>query len=317
MQGGGKLSIAMPRGSGKTTIVEVCIIWALVYGHCRNIVVIGANNDAAKKIIKNIKTALSQNKALRDDFPEAIYPFYKLGGSANLARGQQYLGELTGIEWKPESVVFANIPGSKASGAIIYSVGIKGAIRGANKTMPDGSVARPDMVVLDDPQTGAAAKSKIQIGHLSEIIDKDVEGLKGPASELAMVMACTVIQEGDLASIYLDHNQKSQWRGLKFKMVETMPTNMKLWEKYRDLRRDDPVKSKMFYKQNRTEMREGAVVAWEANHTEDEIDALQAAMNIWADTGTTGRLYPLPSKSTEINRRTLFPTKTCGQSEMK
>ena len=287
MQGGGKLALAMPRGSGKTTLVEVCVIWALIYGHCRNIVVIGANNDAAKKIITNIKTALSQNKTLRDDFPEAIYPFYKLNGSALLARGQLYLGELTGIEWKPQSVVFANIPGSKASGATIYSVGIKGAIRGANKTMPDGSVARPDMVVLDDPQTEAAAKSKKLIDGLSEIIDKTVEGLKGPASELAMVMACTVIQEGDLASIYLDHSQKSQWRGLKFKMVEQMPTNMKLWEKYRELRRDDPVKAKMFYKQNRSAMQEGAVVAWTENHTADELDALQAAMNIWADNEVT------------------------------
>jgi len=102
-------------------------------GECRNIVVIGANNDAAKKIITNIKTALTQNKALRDDFPEAIYPFYKLNGSALLARGQLYLGELTGIEWKPQSVVFANIPGSKASGATIYSVGIKGAIQDRRK----------------------------------------------------------------------------------------------------------------------------------------------------------------------------------------
>jgi hypothetical protein len=39
----------------------------------------------------------------------------------------------------------------------------------------------------------------------------------------------------------------------------------------------------MFYRQNRTEMKKGAVVAWEANYTGNELDALQYAMNKWAD----------------------------------
>jgi len=181
IQGGGKVAIAMPRGSGKTTLATTAILWALLYGHCRYIVVVGANNNAADKIIKNIKTSLIQTKVLLEDFPESIYPFKRLGGSAGQARGQRYLGELTGIEWKPNSVVFANIPGSPASGAMLYSVGINGAIRGANLVMPDGSIARPDVVLLDDPQTEAAAKSKKKIENLTEIIDKSVEGLVGPS----------------------------------------------------------------------------------------------------------------------------------------
>ena len=285
IQGGGKLALAMPRGSGKTTLAETTVIWALLYGHCRYIVVVGANMEKAEKIVKNIKTALTTNKLLLDDFPEVVYPFHKLNGSALLARGQLYLGELTGIEWKPREVVFATIPGSKASGAMIVSVGIKGASRGGNKMMPDGSTARPDVVLLDDPQTDDAARSQKQVDALANIIDKGIEGLVGPAATLAMCMCCTVIEENDLASRYLSHKDKPQWRGLKFKMVEKMPTNMKLWEQYRDIRKEDPegVKAKMFYKQNRAEMREGAVVAWDANYTDDDLDALQYAMNKWAD----------------------------------
>ena len=282
-QGGGKLALAMPRGSGKTTLVETSVVWALLYGHCRYIVIVGANDTAATKILKNIKLALTQNKTLREDFPESVYPFYKLNGSALLARGQQYLGELTAIEWKDKFVVFPTIPGSKSSGAMLYSVGIKGAIRGHKKTMPDGEEARPDVVVLDDPQTDADARSAKQVDKLSSIIDRSIEGLVGPAEELAMVMTCTVIEENDLASRYLDHKQKPRWRGLRFKMVDQMPERMDLWEKYRDLRNEDPVKATMFYKRHRAEMREGAIVAWEANHTKNELDALQFAMNRWAD----------------------------------
>jgi hypothetical protein len=103
------------------------------------------------------------------------------------------------------------------------------------------------------------------------------------------MMTCTVIQEGDLASIYLDHNQSSQWRGLKFKMVEQMPERMDLWEQYRGLRKEDAVKATMFYKRNRAQMREGAIVAWEANYTgkDNSLDALQHAMNVWSDNEIT------------------------------
>jgi len=255
----------------------------LLYGHCRYIVIVGANDTAATKILKNIKLALTQNKTLQEDFPEAVYPFYKLNGSALLARGQQYLGELTAIEWKDKYVVFPTIAGSKSSGAMLYSVGIKGAIRGHKKTMPDGEEARPDVVVLDDPQTDADARSAKQVEKLEGIIDRSIEGLVGPAEELAMVMTCTVIEENDLASRYLDHKEKPLWRGLRFKMVEQMPERMDLWEKYRDLRNEDAVKATMFYKRHRAEMREGAVVAWEANYKPDELDALQHAMNKWAN----------------------------------
>jgi hypothetical protein len=283
IQGGGKLALAMPRGSGKTSLAEIAVVWAQMCGHCRYIVIIGANKSEAQKIINSIKTTLTENKVLLDDFPEAIYPFRKLEGSALRARGQQYLGELTGIEWKPDSITFPKIQGSLSSGATIVSVGIRGAIRGKNKNMPDGEVARPDVVVLDDPQTDEAARSPDQVAKLESIIDKTIEGLVGPADELAMLMTCTVIQEGDLADRYLNHNIKPQWHGMRFKMIETMPERMDLWEKYKDIRKDDPVAATMFYKRNRTEMKAGAVAAWEANYTGNELDALQYAMNKWAD----------------------------------
>jgi len=287
IRGGGKLALACPRGFGKTTLFVAAVIWAVLYGYCRYIVIIGANGKLAKKIINNIKFALTQNRELRGDFPEALYPFYKLEGGAGKARGQRYLGELTGIEWKDEYIVFPNIPGSAASGAMLYCVGISGAIRGNNKTMPDGSIARPDCVLLDDPQTEASARSTKQVDNRAEIIDKTISGLVGPAENLSMLMACTIIEEGDLSSRYLDHRQKPRWRGLKFKMVEQMPTNMKLWEQYRDLRNEDESKATMFYKSHHTEMNRGAVVPWKENYTVDELDALQYAMNVWAENPVT------------------------------
>ncbi|MDR0704303.1 MAG: phage terminase large subunit family protein [Planctomycetaceae bacterium] len=282
-QGGGKLALAMPRGSGKTTLIETAVIWAVLFGHARFIVVVGSNKTEAKKIITNIKNSIIENKAILEDFPEAIYPFRKLNGSALLARGQLYLGELTGIEWKPDSITFAKIPGSLSSGATVISVGILGAIRGKNKSV-DGEQIRPDTVILDDPQTDADAKNPDRVAKLEGIINSTIEGLVGPGETLSMFMACTIIRDGDLASRYLDHTKYAQWKGLIFKMIERMPERMDLWEKYRDIRKnEDEVAATIFYKKNREAMQKGAVVAWEANYTSNELDSLQFAMNKWCD----------------------------------
>ncbi|GHT31029.1 hypothetical protein FACS1894214_1990 [Planctomycetales bacterium] len=283
IEGGGKLALAMPRSSGKTALAVALVEYALCYGHCRYVILIGASKPEANKLIESIKYDLNNNETLLEDFPEVFYPFRQLGGQGLRARGQLYLGELTGIEWKPDSVTFAKIPGSAASGASVLTVGIKGAIRGKQRKMPDGRIARPDIVILDDPQTDADAVSPRQVEKLEHIIDSAIEGLAGPAEELAMLMTCTVIQEGDLADKYLDHNVKSQWGGMRFKMVETMPERMDLWEEYKERRKTDAVDATQFYKHNKTAMREGAKVNWEARYSDNAIDALQFAMNKWAD----------------------------------
>jgi hypothetical protein len=283
LQGGGKFAIAMPRGSGKTTMIETAVIWAILYGHCRYVVIIGATGDDAKKIIKSIKAAIMGSEELLEDFPESIYPFRMLDGQALRARGQLHLGELTQIELKPESITFARIPLSPSSGATIRTTGILGAIRGKSKVMPDGSIQRVDLAILDDVQTKNSARSLSQTKLREELINGDVEGLVGPGEEMGLLMPCTIIQEGDLADRYLNRNLYPQWNGMVFKMIERFPDRMDMWEEYKELRKTDSIAATMHYKRNRTEMKKGAVVAWEANCTQHDLDALEYAMKKWCD----------------------------------
>jgi energy-coupling factor transporter ATP-binding protein EcfA2 len=281
IEGKEKVCLAMPRGSGKTTLVQAAVIWAILYGHCRFILVIGANKSEAKKLIENIKTDLIGNKKLLEDFPEAIYPLRKLGGQALQARGQLYLGELTNPQWKPDMVVFPTILGSLSSGAAIVTAGIGSGIRGKNRTMPDGSIARPNMVVLDDIQTDADARSPKRIEKLEGIINGTVAGLVGPGQSMGTIMTCTVIQPDDLSDRYLNAKLYIQWKGMRFKMVEQMPDRMDLWDEYWEVcKTKDYVAAKMFYKRNRPEMDRGAVVAWKENYEEGkQLSALQYAMD--------------------------------------
>ncbi|MCL2743632.1 MAG: phage terminase large subunit family protein [Planctomycetaceae bacterium] len=280
---GNKLAIAMPRGSGKTSIVAASAIWALLFGHCRYLIIFGASKSAANGIIKIIKSDLENNAALLEDFPEGVYPFVKLGGQALRARGQLYLGEKTEVEWKPDSITFGKIAGSLSSGAMVVTAGIEGAFRGKLKAMPDGSLARPDGIIFDDVQTDASARNPDRVTKLESIINGSAAGLVGPGEELTMVMACTVIQQNDLSDRFLDRENYSQWHGLRYKMIEQMPANLDLWLEYKEIRKNDAVAATMFYKHNRKKMQEGAVVAWKDNFSPSCIDALQFAMNKWAD----------------------------------
>jgi hypothetical protein len=55
---GGNKAVALPRGTGKTSIAIGATIWAILYGHVRFGAVVAADQDAANKILQSIKTEL-------------------------------------------------------------------------------------------------------------------------------------------------------------------------------------------------------------------------------------------------------------------
>lgn len=281
---GGLAAIAAPRGSGKSTLTLVAAVWALVYGYRRYVVLVGANKAEAQKLIDSIKSALQNNKLLYEDFPEITYPIVRLNGSALLARGQLYVGNLTNMSWGSMSLTLPTILGSKASGSRVMTSGIFGAIRGKNSETAEGATIRPDLVLIDDPQTDQSAKSPAQIAKAEDVINRTIMGLAGPGVAIAVAMSVTVIQPGDLADRYLNVKIYPQWNGLRYKMLEKFPDNKKLWEEYAEYRREGKnAAASEFYRNNYEAMRKGAVVSWEANFTENDLDALQYAMNLYID----------------------------------
>jgi hypothetical protein len=146
---GGLFTMAMPRGSGKSTICECACIWAVLYGHREFVCLIGSDEGHAMDMLDSIKMELDGNDLLLEDFPEVVYPIQCLDGIANRCDGQLYKGERTHIGWTAREIVLPTIPGSKASGAIIKVAGITGRIRGMKYRRADGKTVRPTLVVLD------------------------------------------------------------------------------------------------------------------------------------------------------------------------
>ena len=96
---GGQLAVGMPRGTGKSTIVSLAILWAVLYGHHRFVCLIAATDPKAKKLLVAIKKQVEINQLLLEDFPEVCYPIRCLGGVTNRQAGQTQGGELTQIDW--------------------------------------------------------------------------------------------------------------------------------------------------------------------------------------------------------------------------
>ncbi len=283
---GGLFALAMPRGSGKSTLTETAALWSMLYGHREFVTLIGATESAALEMLDSIKTELEVNERLAEDFPEVIFPISQLEGIANRCAGQLYKGERTRITWTSNEIVLPTIEGSRASGIIVRVAGITGRIRGMKYKRSDGRSVRPSLVIIDDPQTSESAGSLEQTRKRVRVLAGDILGLAGPGQKISGIMPCTIIRPGDMADIILNKNTHPDWNGEKTRMVYKFPTNMKLWDQYAEIRAESLradgnfQKATDFYVANRAAMDAGAEVSWEAQYNHDEVSALQHAMNL-------------------------------------
>lgn len=283
---GGLFALAMPRGSGKSSLTEAAAQWALLYGHREFVVLVGATESAAVEMLGSIKTELESNDTLAEDFPEVCAPIRALEGITSRCAGQLYHGERTRITWTANELVLPTIEGSAASGAIVRVAGITGRLRGMKAKKPDGRSVRPTLVVVDDPQTSESAASIEQTHKRVRVLAGDILGLAGPGQKISGIMPCTIIRPGDMAEQILDRKKHPEWNGERTQLLYDWPERLDLWERYAEIRADNLrrdgtfAEATAFYAANREEMDRGARVAWEARHNYDELSALQHCMNL-------------------------------------
>lgn len=286
---GGLFAVAMPRGSGKTSLSECAVLWALLCGYRSFVVLIGSDQAAAERMLESVKVELETNELLLEDFPEVCYPIACLERSPHRCRGQRHNGEPTYIGWQAGELVLPTIGSSKASGSVVKVAGLTGAIRGLKHKTADGRSVRPDLVVIDDPQTDESARSVSQCAYRERLLAGAVLGLAGPGQKISGIMPCTVIAPGDVADRLLDSVGHPEWNGERTKLLYSLPESMDLWERYAELRAEDfrasggGSRANDFYREHRARMDRGARVAWPERKRSDELSALQHAMNLRID----------------------------------
>ncbi len=335
---GGLFAMAMPRGSGKTSLCETACLWALLYGHREFVALIGSDEQHAESMLESMKAELEHNELLLEDFPEVVYPIHKLEGIHQRAAGQLYQGKQTHIGWTAREIVLPTIglrleagdcrgketthrrlqptasglQPSPASGGIIRVAGITGRIRGMKHKRVDGGSVRPSLVLIDDPQTDESARSPSQCATRERILAGAILGLAGPGRKIAGLMTLTVVRPDDLADRILDTEKHPQWQGERTKMVYAFPANEALWRRYAELWAEGQrggagiQAATKFYRDHRAAMDEGAVVAWPARFNPDELSAVQHAMNLKLERGEAAfwaeyQNEPLPDVGAGLN----------------
>lgn len=301
---GALFAFAMPRGSGKTTLSRLGVLWAIAYGHARYPFIIGANADKAQESLDAIKTMIRFLSEFAMDFPEISLPVNAMGGIANRASGQICNGRSTLIQWGKDRIVLATVPlppnwpddwpqgpdgQAPTSGSLIGCSGLTGdGIRGSLHFTSSGEPLRPDFVLLDDPQTDESAGSPSGNAKRERLVGGAVLGMAGPGKDIAAVMPCTVIQQDDFVDRILDRDRHPLWRGERTQMLNRMPRNMDAWEKYLELYQacaakepPDYTESNAYYKKHRATLEEGAEASWEDRKKEWELSAIQHAMHLY------------------------------------
>lgn len=286
---GGQFAFAMPRSSGKTTLSMAAAVWAGLYAHRSFIVLIGATEPHAEELLDAVRSELESNDLLFDDFPEVCYPIRRLEGIVHRCNGQTLNGERTKMSWKAKEMIFPTIKKEKTSGIVLRVAGITGRVRGMKSPGPNGSSIRPDLVIVDDPQTDESARSLTQNDSREKVLTGAVLGLAGPKTKIAAVMPCTVIAPGDMADRTLDRERNPAWHGERMKMVYSFPTDEKAWDEYARIRRESlqnggkGEEATEYYRANREAMDVGATVGWVDRFNADELSAVQNAMNLKID----------------------------------
>ena len=132
-------------------------------------------------------------------------------------------------------------------------------MRGQQHTRVDGSIIRPSLVLLDDPQTRESARSVDQTRKRLELLNGDVLGMAGPGEQISALMTCTKMYEGDLADTVLDREKYPEWDSECTRLVYAFPADEKLWEEYAEIRRSrGKAAATEFYRQRQAAMDDGA-----------------------------------------------------------
>lgn len=293
---GALLAIGIPRGWGKTFISVRAIMWAVSYRHHTMCMLIAASDSAAADLIQDIRDELENNPLLREDFPELCLPISALEGINQRGKGQTSGGVATRVKADAYELHLGDINGKP--GAVIYAGGITGSkIRGRRKKRGD-KIERPTLGLIDDFQTRASARSKMQIETRLNIVSDDIPGLPGNDQAWSCLLTCTVIEPGDGADQLLDRSQHPDWRGIRASFLDSLPDEdaLDLWEAWNQIRVEDlqtfdedsddveqeaiSERAHEFYRQNFEAMNSGAVVAWQyAYKPEHYVDALEKAMH--------------------------------------
>ena len=301
----GDKAIAASRGEGKSTNAERLSLKYTLQGVIHFPLLLHATGSKAEDSLDEIKQAIETNPRLLTYYPEVCVPVRALEQTPNRAHYQLVSGKRhdnkkpyeaaqSKFSWCGQQVIFPNVPGSPGAGAIIATRGLDAEVRGIKKMGK-----RPDLIIIDDPDTEETVNNETQAAKLEKRIDRGLAFAGGQQKAVARVMLTTIQRRNCPSARYTDPTQKPSWQGVRFRFLVQKPDRTDLWEDYiapveEQIAGDEHARgAHAFYLENRTAMDAGAIVANPhrfnpqklKDKTQIEVSALQRYYNEVARVG--------------------------------
>jgi predicted phage terminase large subunit-like protein len=245
-----KVAVAAPRSHAKSSYLSKATpLRETVFRNRRYQIIISETPSVATANLEWLSAQLKSNQKLREDFGPLLHPKQQMNPKDNSTEF---------IAWEP-----TDSDGQKQL-TLIQAASTGQALRGRNWL---GS--RPDMVIGDDLEdVRSNASTKEQREKLKDWFSQTVMPLGDPKGEKTafLVMGTVVHQESLLNNII---KNRADFKSTLYKALIEEPERVELWEQCRALYLDDNktpeergIAAEAFYKVNKAEMDEGAVVLW-------------------------------------------------------
>lgn len=209
---------AAPRSIGKTTQCRGWVLWVTLYNHLDYSLFLCVNDEKAIDNVKAIKAELITNETLAEDFPEFGGWARSFGGDARKCKMMYPSNEWTDNE--------LNFP----SGAWICARGMDSALPGMNK-----KGKRPKLIIFDDAEDLKIATSTTLRQQLEDRTYLEALKLHDAHHRAIYWWVCTIYARGCVADSITDPKERPEWRGKRYKAIETWPARRDMVEKFVEL----------------------------------------------------------------------------------
>lgn len=138
-----------PRGSGKSSMMMMLIIWLSAHQHQRFIALFSGSAQQSEDMLSNIRGQFTSNDLLRADFPDLVKPATRRNAEIKLSDNKQLV--------------------LQANGTILTGRGVNTSVLGMRI---DGQ--RPSLILTDDIEVGEAQTSKNDVENLLKTLTDDI-----------------------------------------------------------------------------------------------------------------------------------------------
>lgn len=283
-----KTMLLIPRGGGKTTLLIGLITWAVLTKKMNFFVYLTADMRMSRMGIDLFTGFMTSTNLIQTYYPSYHMAFYNPNKMGKAYKKIDFIYTFS------NSYVRMTGKGYAITG---FFSGLGNPIRGLLQ-IHNGKVYRPELILIDDPQSRKTAYSPSLIEKRLETIKRDVIGLAGIDKPLSIFMLSTRIKSGDL----VDQIEKSnEWKVLHYKAINKFPKNMELWREWYNIDLVDKEEARNFLIKNFEKMHEGAEVSWEHRKSQNDLSPLEWIMRLYhADPASFTSEYQNELPNTEV-----------------